>query len=38
MKEDSVFSKGKSFAEYIVRYARQNSGGKIQQRTGTALQ
>ena len=27
MKEDLVSSKGKSFAEYLVRYAREGSGG-----------
>ena len=27
MKEDWVFSKGKSFAEYTVQYVRDSSGG-----------
>jgi hypothetical protein len=28
MKEDWVFSKGKSFANYVVQYAREASGGR----------
>ena len=28
MKEDWVFSKGKSFADYVVQYAREASGGR----------